>query len=254
MKRCCFLLIIASIILIMPSCSSNSSDPTKSSSMISLFGAGEISVAEGEAYDNVLVYINGDIPAESLKVVSEDESIAYAAPGNQLSVKSMYLNIEGISEGTTQVYIEIPDKEYVSEKITVHVGPSEGSSAPAEKNTVSESEVSDTQAVTHEVQNTADSRSDSDNGSIEITNLTSPVKRGRKMQLSIKGKPNTEYSIKVYYSSTVSRAKGLENKSTDSNGLLTWEWRVGSSTASGEHKITISGGGDTKETYFETID
>ncbi|MGI5999150.1 MAG: hypothetical protein ACOX89_10880 [Lutispora sp.] len=66
--------------------------------------------------------------------------------------------------------------------------------------------------------------------------------------LTIKGAPNTEYSIAVYYSTTVSKAEGLENKVSDSSGIVSWTWKIGGKTKHGNHRIVIRGGGQTFET------
>ena len=89
-------------------------------------------------------------------------------------------------------------------------------------------------------------------GKIVVTYLTDSVKKGSKATLSVTGTPGVTYSIAVYYSSSVSAAKGLEPKSADSNGNVSWSWRVGSRTKPGKHKIVISGGGESITLYFTT--
>ncbi len=94
----------------------------------------------------------------------------------------------------------------------------------------------------------------SDAKSHEITVISYPkrIKNGETATLTIKGLPNTEYSIKVYYSSGASKAAGLENKISDSNGNVSWKWRIGSRTNEGEHKIEISGKDVSTVLYFTT--
>lgn len=89
-------------------------------------------------------------------------------------------------------------------------------------------------------------------GKITVTYLTENVKKGGRATLSVAGTPGITYSIAVYYSSSVSAAKGLEPKSADSNGNVSWSWRVGSRTKPGKHKIVISGGGESITLYFTT--
>lgn len=256
MKRCSLILFAALIILFIPSCSSKSNEPIRKESIVSLFGTSEIYIDTGETYEKVLVFVNNETPIDKLNFVSEDDSIVSVSAGKQLSNKSFYLNIQGLSKGSCQVYIEIPDEKYVSEKFTVFVN---SSNVDSESETISPENSDFTSSLPEtEIQTDLDTVEEIPSNTeqinaIEIVNITTPVKRGAKAALSIKALPSTEYSIKVYYSSSVSSAKGLENKSTDSNGNLTWEWKVGGSTAPGNHKIVISGGGDTKETYFETI-
>lgn len=87
-------------------------------------------------------------------------------------------------------------------------------------------------------------------GSIQVQSLTSPIERGRTAYMEILGTPGEEYSITVYYASSVSKAADLVPKVADDNGLVTWKWKVGSRTAAGTYKITVTGGGDTLETVF----
>ena len=93
---------------------------------------------------------------------------------------------------------------------------------------------------------------DAEPGKITVTYLTENVKKGGRATLSVAGTPGITYSIAVYYSSSVSAAKGLEPKSADSNGNVSWSWRVGSRTKPGKHKIVISGGGESITLYFTT--
>lgn len=89
---------------------------------------------------------------------------------------------------------------------------------------------------------------------IELVSVTSPIGRNETATLTIKGKPNTTYSISVFYSDSASTADGLENKTSDANGNVTWKWKVGGRTNPGTHKITISGGGQTLDTQFVTTE
>ena len=71
--------------------------------------------------------------------------------------------------------------------------------------------------------------------------------------VSITGKPNTTYSITVYYSSGASKADGLENKTSDANGKVSWSWKIGGRTKPGTYNIVITGGGQTLEKAFTVI-
>lgn len=75
-------------------------------------------------------------------------------------------------------------------------------------------------------------------GSLELLTLTETVSAGKKASVTVKGLPNTEYRITVTYSS-VSQAKGLENKYSDESGVISWTWRVGNKTKPGKYKIEI---------------
>ena len=70
------------------------------------------------------------------------------------------------------------------------------------------------------------------------------------VSVGINGKPNTEYDINVYYSSGVSSAQGLENKTSDENGYVSWSWKVGTNTKPGDYYLDIIDGGETLTIYF----
>ena len=88
---------------------------------------------------------------------------------------------------------------------------------------------------------------------IVFTEYTDSVVAGSNAFVTIQGAPNTEYDISVHYSSGASDAAGLENKTSDANGFVTWEWEVGPNTTKGEHTITVSGGGSKESVVFSVI-
>lgn len=77
--------------------------------------------------------------------------------------------------------------------------------------------------------------------------LAWPERVGRKetATVTIQALPNTTYSITVNYKSGPSSAKGLEDKTSDGSGQVSWSWKVGGRTSPGTFHITISGGGET---------
>lgn len=81
--------------------------------------------------------------------------------------------------------------------------------------------------------------------SLSVTSFPNTVHRNEDVTLTAKGKPNTEYTIKVFYSSGASKADGLEKHTSDSNGNVSWTWQIGGKTNAGTYKITISGGKET---------
>ncbi|MDF2548799.1 MAG: hypothetical protein K0R93_3697 [Anaerosolibacter sp.] len=70
---------------------------------------------------------------------------------------------------------------------------------------------------------------------------TIKAKAGENVTATIGGSPGVEYDIEVYYSSGPSKAAGLEPKKADSNGNVSWTWKVGSKTNPGQYKIVIKG-------------
>ncbi len=89
---------------------------------------------------------------------------------------------------------------------------------------------------------------------IQLVSMTNPLRRNEDATITIKGKPNTEYSIAVYYQSGKSKAKGLENKVSNSSGVVSWTWHVGGKTQSGKKGIVINGGGQTLKLSFSVVD
>jgi hypothetical protein len=81
------------------------------------------------------------------------------------------------------------------------------------------------------------------NGSLDFS-------RNENATVSIVGIPNTQYSIAVYYSSGKSTAAGLEPKTSDASGNVSWTWKIGGKTNPGTYRATITGGGETKEIAF----
>lgn len=83
---------------------------------------------------------------------------------------------------------------------------------------------------------------------IELQSFTESVSKGQNATIKIKGNPNTNYSITVIYSTSPSKAKGLENKMSDENGYVSWTFKVGTNTKPGTYPVTISDG-SIKQTF-----
>lgn len=76
------------------------------------------------------------------------------------------------------------------------------------------------------------------------------ISQGSTATVTIKGEPNTTYSIKVYIKSGTSSAKGLEDKVSDANGYVTWTWKISSRTSTGDFKIIVTGGDTVAEVPY----
>jgi hypothetical protein len=87
-------------------------------------------------------------------------------------------------------------------------------------------------------------------GVLEIVSVTSPISKGANATLTAKTSPNASCSITVYYKSGASEAIGLEPKTADASGMVSWTWKVASRTTSGTWKIVVICNGVTKETTF----
>lgn len=91
------------------------------------------------------------------------------------------------------------------------------------------------------------------NKGLKLVDVTkNVVKANETATLTINGKPNTPYTISVYYFTSASKAKGLEKKTSDAAGNVTWIWKVGGNTTPGKHRIVVNGGGEKIETSFVT--
>ena len=86
--------------------------------------------------------------------------------------------------------------------------------------------------------------------SIKLVSITSPVSRSSMATVSVIGKPNTQYTISVYYTTTVSSASGLDPKMSNASGVVSWSWIIGSQTTQTSHYLVISGGGDSLQVNF----
>lgn len=60
--------------------------------------------------------------------------------------------------------------------------------------------------------------------------------------------------IDVYYSSGPSTAAGLQNKTANSAGNVSWTWQIGGNTTLGQHRVTVrcskNGVSHSKTKYF----
>lgn len=78
-------------------------------------------------------------------------------------------------------------------------------------------------------------------GSINILSITSPVEQNSTAQLSISTLPDAQCSIKVILpSGNQSTAKGLEAKTADASGNITWSWKINWNTTPGTTNIDIT--------------
>ncbi len=87
-------------------------------------------------------------------------------------------------------------------------------------------------------------------GKLTVLSFAEVVHRNETVSLTISGTPGVEYDIDVYYSSGESKAKGLENQIADTQGVVTWTWKIGGKTAFGTYQVVISGGGESQTVYF----
>lgn len=93
-----------------------------------------------------------------------------------------------------------------------------------------------------------------DSATIVFIEWPEVIQRGTEGTVTVKGEPNTRYSIQVYYKSGPSTAAGLEDQVSDANGYVTWTWKVSSRTGTGTFKIVVTGGGETQKVEYTVIE
>ena len=103
-------------------------------------------------------------------------------------------------------------------------------------------------------ESSSDSSSRTTSSNINLVSLDSPVSKGSDVTVSIKGLPNTTYDIDVIYSSGASKASGLEDKTSDSEGNVSWTFKVSSNVKPGTYEVKISDGKDSASYNLEVTD
>lgn len=75
---------------------------------------------------------------------------------------------------------------------------------------------------------------------ITVVTKTTPVIIGNSATVMVQGTPGKKYSIDFYESSSkIADYDGLEDKTADSNGFVTWTFEIKSSCETGNRKIVI---------------
>lgn len=90
-----------------------------------------------------------------------------------------------------------------------------------------------------------------DTKGLRLVNVTSPSSRGAMASITVKATPGAQASISVIYKSGPSSAAGLETKTVNSDGTVSWSWKVGSKTTPGVWRVVVTSGGQTLEVPFE---
>lgn len=85
-----------------------------------------------------------------------------------------------------------------------------------------------------------------------------PTARGNDATLTATTTPGASCSIVINYKSGPSNARGLETKTGDVNGRVSWTWKVGPLTTPGSYRIDVIAvlGDDrvTARTWFKVKD
>jgi hypothetical protein len=85
---------------------------------------------------------------------------------------------------------------------------------------------------------------------IAFLNAPLTAARGQNATLKVRTSPNISCSIEVDYKSGPSTAAGLETKTSDGAGNVSWTWKVGSNTTPGSWPITVTCGDTSAQTQI----
>lgn len=100
--------------------------------------------------------------------------------------------------------------------------------------------ISDGKDITTQKEKSIEEKIENKEKSFSLVSFTDVVSSGDLASIEIRGKPNTKYSIDVYYKSGKSKAQGLEDKISSSDGLVNFSWTVGSQVSEGVYDVVIS--------------
>jgi len=152
--------------------------------------------------------------------------------GNELVARGVHMQAKSIEDNELEFNVFIFN---VEQGVTINYA--DGSSR-VQSNATTNHSTSSTVATN---KNTSNSNSGSTN--VSTSELT--VNAGDKASVSVKTKPNVQGTIEVDYASGPSHASGLEPKTSDSNGNISWTWTVGTRTKEGTYKVIINVNGQT---------
>lgn len=100
-----------------------------------------------------------------------------------------------------------------------------------------------------DIQNETTDTTESSTG-IDFVSWPQTIGRNETGIVKIQGEPNTDYSITVRYKSGPASASGLETKTSDKDGYVSWSWKIGGKTSTGTFSITVAGGGQSETVKF----
>lgn len=86
---------------------------------------------------------------------------------------------------------------------------------------------------------------------IELIYISPEISPGKTVKLEIKGTPNTLYDISVYYVSGKSTSSAFTAKTSDENGLASWEWKISANTARRSFRAVIKSDNCYTQFIFE---
>lgn len=224
------------------------SDTQQNVSYIKFNDESDISLNVGDVAEFRYIFVSvndvSDFSPHSINFVSENTDIATVSFEECLLGSYLYFSVAALDVGDTYIYAVDERSGVRSARIKVSVVTTSVSITDT-NDPASDPSETDPDDSAHE---SSEPKPNSDN--IKLISITSPISRNQTATVSIKGLPNTEYSIEVFYSTSASSAAGLETKLSDDAGVVEWSWKIGGKTASGTHRIVITGSGESSTFYF----
>lgn len=212
-----------------------------------------VEIPDGNSWDTLGYRTNSASAGTSEQIFSDN-----TASSGDPSYTSLVLSPDGTSDPTTAADPAVTDNPEVTTDSTDSTVPTvltepeltvppitTQPTVTQSPTTTTEPQTTTTSPITTEPQTTSAPETDvpeNPGGSLTVLELTRTVSKGKKATVIIRGTPNTEYTIRVKYSSGYSSAKGLEPQVSDESGVCSWTWTVGGSTKPGDYPITISDG------------
>ncbi len=89
--------------------------------------------------------------------------------------------------------------------------------------------------------------------SVERIAVITPVNPGNAASITIRTAPSAACTITVNYKSGPSHAQGLDPKTADKDGIVSWAWIVGTNTTPGEWPIRVNCSAGSKESTLEIM-
>lgn len=84
----------------------------------------------------------------------------------------------------------------------------------------------------------------------EVVSFTKSAKLGQQANISIIAEPGVTYDIMLKIGKSAGGVAGMEAKTADSDGRVSWEWRVPMFSEEGKYTLEITGGGKIWQTEF----
>lgn len=172
------------------------------------------------------------LPPPTFTVTNLSISPDNVEPGETVTISATVTNSGG-SQGTHTVTLKINGSEVETKGIVLNAGESQRVSFTVAKESTGDYEV--------KLDGLEGTFSVTKNGlHLEIVSVTSPIGRGYTATLQARTEPGAYCTIAVYYKSGRSTASGLYPKQADSQGNVSWSWKVGTRTTPGSWPIKVT--------------